>query len=304
MAASGSKISIYGAILANVGIAISKFIAGSYTGSSAMLSEGIHSLVDSTNGLLLLLGIKKSQRPADKSHPFGYGMEIYFWSFVVAIMIFALGGGIAIYEGIHHILEPVEVSNIKINYIVLGVAILLEGASLVVALKQFQKNNGKYGLIKSMRRSKDSSTFTVIIEDLGAMVGLVVALLGLFIGDFFEIAIADGVASVIIGLILTAMAWFLAVETKGLLLGESMDQDSVALLEGVLKEHTHVTEHGLIRSVHFGPDGVMVGVDVHFDDKYTLEQIEQEIVQIEKDFKAKVPAVKYVFIEIKEDVTE
>ena len=304
MAASGSKISIYGAILANVGIAISKFIAGSYTGSSAMLSEGIHSLVDSTNGLLLLLGIKKSQRPADKSHPFGYGMEIYFWSFVVAIMIFALGGGIAIYEGIHHIIEPVEVSNIKINYIVLSVAILLEGTSLVVALNQFKKNNGKYGLIKSMRRSKDSSTFTVIIEDLGAMVGLVVALLGLFIGDFFEIAIADGVASVIIGLILTGMAWFLAVETKGLLLGESMDQDSVALLEGILKEHKQVTEYGLIRSVHFGPTGVMVGVDVHFDDAYSLEQIEQEIVQIEIEFKAKVPAVKYVFIEVKEDVNE
>ncbi len=303
MSASGSKISIYGAIIANLGIAISKFFAGSYTGSAAMISEGIHSLVDTSNGLLLLLGIKKSQRPADKTHPFGYGMEIYFWSFVVAILIFALGGGIAIYEGILHIITPVEVSNINVNYIVLSVAILLEGTSLLVALKQFQKDNGKYGLIKSMRKSKDSSTFTVIIEDLGAMVGLVVAIIGLFVGDYFEIPIADGVASVIIGLILTGMAIFLAIETKALLIGESMDTDSVVILEDILKMNEHVTEHGLIRSVHFGPTGVMVGVDVHFDAKYSLEQIEKEIVQIEARFKEKVPEVKHVFIEIKEDVS-
>lgn len=302
MSATGSKISIYGAIIANLGIAISKFIAGSYTGSSAMISEGIHSLVDTSNGLLLLLGIKRSQRPADKTHPFGYGMEIYFWSFIVAILIFALGGGIAIYEGIHHIIEPVKVSNININYIVLGVAILLEGTSLIVALKQFQKNNGKYGLIKSMRKSKDSSTFTVIVEDLGAMVGLVVAIIGLFIGDYFGIPIADGVASVIIGLILTGMAIFLAIETKGLLIGESMDQESISILENILKKHDHVTEHGLIRSVHFGPTGVMAGVDVHFDDQYSLAEIEAGIVELEIEFKEKVPVLKHVFIEVKADV--
>lgn len=303
MSATGSKISIYGAIIANLGIAISKFIAGSYTGSSAMISEGIHSLVDTSNGLLLLLGIKRSQRQADKTHPFGYGMEIYFWSFIVAILIFALGGGIAIYEGIHHIIEPVKVSNININYMVLGVAILLEGTSLIVALKQFQKNNGKYGLIKSMRKSKDSSTFTVIVEDLGAMVGLVVAIIGLFVGDYFGIPIADGVASVIIGLILTGMAIFLAIETKGLLIGESMDQESISILENILTKHIHVTDHGLIRSVHFGPSGVMVGVDVHFDDQYSLAQIEAGIVEIEAEFKEKVPVVKHVFIEVKADVT-
>ena len=144
MSAKGSKVSIYGAILANVAIAISKFFAGSYTGSSAMISEGIHSLVDTSNGVLLLYGIKKSERPADVSHPFGYGMEIYFWSFVVSILIFALGGGIAIYEGIHHIIEPAVVENVKVNYIVLGLAILFEGTSLFVALKEFKKDNGKF----------------------------------------------------------------------------------------------------------------------------------------------------------------
>ena len=161
MSAKGSKISIYGAIIANVAIAISKFIAGSYTGSSAMISEGIHSVVDTMNGVLLLFGIKKSERPADDSHPFGYGMEIYFWSFVVSILIFALGGGIAIYEGIHHLMEPSSIENVRVNYLVLSLAIIFEGTSLFVALRQFKKDNGKYGLMKSMRKSKDSSSFAI-----------------------------------------------------------------------------------------------------------------------------------------------
>jgi cation diffusion facilitator family transporter len=302
MSAKGSKISIYGAILANLAIAISKFFAGSYTGSSAMLSEGIHSLVDTSNGLLLLLGIKRSQRPADKAHPFGYGMEIYFWSFVVAILIFALGGGIAIYEGIHHIYHPVEVANIKVNYIVLSLAIVFEGTSLVVALKEFKKDNGKFGLVKSMRKSKDSSTFTIIIEEIGAILGLVVALIGLAMGDLFDLPFADGLASVILGLILTSMAFFLAVETKGLLLGESMDEDSLDTLKNILSSNEKVLSFGHIRTVHFGPSGVMVGVDVHFDDSSSLADVEQEIVRIEKEFKSQLPVVQHVFIEIKDIV--
>ena len=302
MSAQGSKISIYGAILANVAIAVSKFFAASYTGSSAMVSEGIHSLVDTSNGLLLLLGIKRSKREADKSHPFGYGMEIYFWSFVVAILIFALGGGIAIYEGIHHIISPVEVENITVNYWVLSIAILFEGTSLIVALKEFKKENGKFGLIKSMKRSKDSSSFTIIIEEVGAILGLVVALIGLFIGDYFEWPFADGVASIIIGSILTAMAFFLAMETKGLLIGESMDEESVKMLNNILLANSTIEEFGPIRTVHFGPTGVMVGVDVHFKETYSLVDIEVEIVNIEKEFKKMLPVVKHIFIEVKETV--
>jgi cation diffusion facilitator family transporter len=302
MSAKGSKISIYGAIIANVAIAISKFLAGAYTGSSAMISEGIHSIVDTANGILLLYGIKKSERPADASHPFGYGMEIYFWSFVVSILIFALGGGIAIYEGIHHIIEPSAVENVKVNYIVLGLAIVFEGTSLIVALKQFKKDNGKYGIIKSMRRSKDSSSFAIIIEDFGAIVGLVVALIGLMIGDFFGWPYADGVASVSIGLILTGMAFFLASETKALLIGEAMDEESILVMDEILSGTESVREFGLIRSVHFGPMGVMVGVDVHFEDDYSLEQIEIEINKIEESVKSKLPVVKYIFIETKEVV--
>jgi cation diffusion facilitator family transporter len=302
MSVKGSKISIYGAILANLAIAISKFFAGAYTGSSAMISEGIHSVVDTANGVLLLYGIKKSERPADKSHPFGYGMEIYFWSFVVSILIFALGGGIAIYEGIHHIIEPSEVENITVNYLVLGLAILFEGASLFVALREFKKANSKFGLVKSMRRSKDSSSFAIIIEELGAIMGLVVAMLGLFIGDVFDWAYADGTASVLIGIILTVMAIFLAKETKALLIGESMDEDSLLILDDIFNDRESVGEIGMIRSVHFGPTGVMVGVEVHFVDNYSLEEIEKEILDIEKSIKEKIPMVKHVFIEVKEAV--
>lgn len=302
MSAKGSKISIYGAIIANVAIAVSKFFAGAYTGSSAMVSEGIHSMVDTANGILLLYGIKKSERPADKMHPFGYGMEIYFWSFVVSILIFALGGGIAIYEGIHHIIEPTAVENVKVNYIVLGLAIVFEGTSLLVALRQFKKANGKYGLIKSMRKSKDSSSFAVIIEDLGAILGLSVAVIGLIVGDLFGWPFADGVASVTIGLILTSMAFFLASETKALLIGESMDEESILVIERIFSNTKSIREFGLIQSVHFGPMGVMVGVDVHFEDHYTLEQIENEINQIESKIKENLPFVKYVFIEVKEEV--
>ncbi|MFT5877154.1 MAG: cation diffusion facilitator family transporter [Salibacteraceae bacterium] len=299
MSANGSKISIYGAILANLAIAISKFFAGSYTGSSAMISEGIHSLVDTSNGLLLLLGIKRSERPADKTHPFGYGMEIYFWSFVVAILIFALGGGIAIYEGIHHIISPVAVANIRVNYIVLSGAIIFEGISLFVALKEFKKDNGKFGLVKSMRRSKDSSSFTIIIEEMGAIVGLVVALIGVAVGDFFGWPYADGIASVIIGSILTGMAFFLAVETKGLLIGESMDEESLSILNKILLENEKVDQYRNMRTVHFGPTGVMVGVDIHFKANFGLMEIESEIVKIEAAIKSSLPVVRYVFIEVK-----
>ena len=299
MSAKGSKISIYGAIIANIAIAISKFFAGSYTGSSAMISEGIHSLVDTSNGILLLYGIKRSNKPADKSHPFGYGMEIYFWSFVVAILIFALGGGIAIYEGIHHIFEPAEVKDYTINYIVLVSAIAFEGTSLIVAIKQFNKDNRKFGLIKSMRKSKDSSSFTVIIEDMGAIIGLVVALIGLLVGDFFDFPYADGIASVIIGLILTYMAFFLATETKALMIGESIDEDSLNEVHSILNNQESINDYGQVRSVHFGPTGVMLGVDVDFDNKLSLNDVEQEIVVLENHIKSKLPFVEHVFIEVK-----
>jgi cation diffusion facilitator family transporter len=302
MAGSGSKLSIYGAIAANLGIAISKFIAGAYTGSSAMVSEGIHSLVDTANGGLLLYGIRRSERPPNTSHPFGYGMEVYFWSFVVSILIFALGGGIAIYEGIHHLMFPVQVENMKVNLIVLGLAILFESGSLYVALKEFRKSHGSFNLYRSIRRSKDSSTFAIIIEDIGAMIGLVVAFFGLLLGQIFDWPFADGGASVVIGLLLTAMAIFLAIETKGLLLGESMDEDSVKKVQLILEKSSLVKDFGLIRSVHFGPIGVMLGVDVQFERGNTLEELEEEIDRLELAIKSEIYMVKHVYLEPRKEL--
>lgn len=300
MAASGSKIAIYGAIAANLAIAVAKFIASYITGSAAMLSEGIHSAVDSTNGMLLLYGIKKSKTPPDLKHPFGYGKEIYFWSFVVALLIFALGGGIAIYEGILHILHPEPSNNVTVNYIVLGLAIVFEGTSLVVALKQFSGRVTLKGLLKRIRKSKDAAGFAIIIEDLGAMVGLIVALIGVFIGDYFDYPYADGAASVIIGMILTGMAVVLATETKGLLLGESLREDEVAVIEDIFVEHPGVIEHGVIKSIHFGPESVLVGIDVEFNDSYTVDQLEKEVLNIEAEILEKLPHVDKVYLETKD----
>ena len=299
MSAKGSKLAIYGAIAANSAIAVSKFIAASITGSSAMISEGIHSLVDTSNGMLLLYGIKRSKRPADKKHPFGYGKEIYFWSFVVALLIFALGGGIAIYEGIIHIQHPVPVENVMINYIVLSAAILFEGSSLLVALKQFNGSFKLKGLLGKIRKSKDSASFAIIIEDFGAIIGLSVALIGLLIGDFFGVAYADGLSSVIIGLILSLMAVVLAVETKGLLLGESLEEEEVLKIESILKSQASILQYGLIKSIHFGPESVMLGLEVEFSDALSIDDVERETLIIEKQIKDCCSHIDKVYIEAK-----
>jgi cation diffusion facilitator family transporter len=300
MAASGSKLAIYGAIAANIAIAIAKFIASFITGSSAMLSEGIHSLVDSTNGMLLLYGIKKSKTPADTKHSFGYGKEIYFWSFVVALLIFALGGGIAIYEGVLHILHPEPIENVMVNYIVLSLAIVFEGTSLIVALKEFSGRVSLKGLLKKIRRSKDAAGFAIIIEDLGAIVGLIVALIGVFIGDYFNYPFADGAASIVIGLILTGMAVILATETKGLLLGESLRLDEIQVIKDILTKHPGVVKHGLIKSIHFGPESVLVGIDIEFSDSYTVDQLESEVLTIESEILKLLPHVDKVYLETRD----
>ncbi|MEO6347485.1 MAG: cation diffusion facilitator family transporter, partial [Aquaticitalea sp.] len=183
--ATSSKISIYGAIAANLLIAVSKFVASFFTGSSAMLAEGIHSLVDTGNGFLLLLGIKKSKKVADKTHPFGYGKEEYFWSFIVSILIFALGGGFAIFEGVFALLHLELATGSLWNYVVIGVAILFEGTSLVIAIKHFKRpNTSDTTIIKSMIKSKNPASFAVIVEDSAAVMGLMIALLGIFLSQY------------------------------------------------------------------------------------------------------------------------
>lgn len=295
---SKSNIPIYGAITANVLIAIGKFFAAFFTGSSAMLAEGIHSMVDTGDGLLLLFGNKQSRRKRDKEHPFGYGMEIYFWSFVVSILIFALGGGFAIFEGINSLKEPAIIENPGWNYAVLGMAIVFEGTSLIIAIRAFNKSHRKGSLLSKIIRSKDPANFAIIIEDSAAVAGLLVAFLGVFISRHFQNPYADGVASLIIGLILLTVATFLARETKGLLLGESAGADVLARINKVLDTNENISVYNSPKTMHFGPNSILVILEVSFREKLSLKEAETTSENIRKTIIKECPNVSQVYISL------
>ncbi|PWJ43267.1 cation diffusion facilitator family transporter [Sediminitomix flava] len=295
--AGSSKKAIFGAIAANTGIAISKFIAAGVTGSSSMLSEGIHSLVDTGNGVLLLVGIKRSQKPADAKHPFGYGKEIYFWSFIVAMLIFALGGGIALYEGIKHIIHPKELGDLTWNYAVLVLAIIFEGTALKVALQEFNKTKGDKGFIQAIRDSKDSSTIAVVIEDTAALLGLAIALICLMLGQYTGNPHFDGIGSCLIGLLLISVSLFFASECKGLLVGEGLGSEDLAKIETILQINPNVEKYRRPLSLFFGPNEVLVNLDVDFKDGLTTPEMEETVDTIEKNIKTAIPTVNRIYIE-------
>jgi cation diffusion facilitator family transporter len=295
--ASGSKKVIYAALVGNTLIAITKFFAGGVTGSSAMISEGIHSLVDTGNQGLLLYGLRKAKIPADEKFPFGHGKEIYFWSFIVAILIFALGAGISIYEGILHILHPKPITDAFINYIVLGLAIIFEGAAWFFAFKEFTKAKGKWGYIEAVQRGKDPTMFVVLFEDSAAMLGLLVALTGILLGELTGILYFDGIASILIGLILAGTAVWLAYETKGLLIGESANQKVVDGIRAIVLNAGSVNHVNEVLTMHMGPDFILVNISVDFADNTVAEDIEKAIDKLDLEIKQQFPNVKRVFIE-------
>lgn len=296
MAASSKKV-IFAALAGNALIAITKFAAAFTTGSSAMFSEGIHSLVDTGNQGLLLYGMRQATKPADSRFPFGHGKEIYFWSFVVAILIFSVGAGVSIYEGIAHIIHPSTIENPMVIYIVLGLAILFEGAAWLFAFKAFSKEKGKWGYIEAVQRGKDPTMFVVLFEDSAAMLGLVVALLGVWLAQTTGIAEFDGIASVIIGLILGGTAVWLAIETKGLLIGESANQqvvDGISTIAQSFPEVNHVNE---VLTMHMGPDFILLNLSVDFPDDLPAKDMEIVIAKLDRQIKQAFPDVKRVFIE-------
>ena len=304
---SKSNIPIYGAITANVLIAVSKFIAAFFTGSSAMLAEGIHSTVDTGNGLLLLFGKKQSRRKRDKRHPFGYGMEIYFWSFVVSILIFALGGGFAIYEGIHSLKDPSIVQDPAWNYAVLGMAVLFEGTSLIIAIRAFNKSHLKGSLLSKIIRSKDPANFAIIIEDSAAVAGLIIAFLGVFISRHFQNPYADGIASLIIGLILLTVATFMARETKGLLVGESAGADVLERIKIILDANETIVNHTPPKTMHFGPDSILVIVEVQLNKNISIQDAENTTKELNSRILKECPNVSQVYISLvgeKESITK
>ncbi len=294
---TSSKKVIYAALAGNTLVAITKFIASSITGSSAMLSEAIHSVVDTGNQALLLYGMKRAKKPASAEFPFGHGKEIYFWSFVVAIMIFAVGAGISIYEGIHSLQNPKPVSDAYINYIVLIIAMLFEGAAWYYAFKEFTKAKGKWGYVDAIKREKDPSMFIVLFEDSAAMLGLVIAFLGVFMYQMTGNPIYDGGASILIGCILGGTAAWLAYETKGLLIGESAKPEIVEAIKKHAKKHSIVENVNEVLTMHMGPDYILVNLSLDFVNSCLAEDVEKTISDIDKKVKKQFPEVKRIFIE-------
>jgi len=295
--ASGSRLVIIAALIGNSLISITKFVAAAITGSSAMMSEGIHSLVDTGNQVLLLYGMKRAAKPPDKDFPFGYGKEIYFWSFIVAILIFALGGGISIYEGIQHIQHPEPISNPMINYIVLGLALVFEGAAWYFAFREFSRVKGRWGYLEAIQRAKDPSIFVVLFEDSAAMLGLIVAFVGIWLSQSTGILIFDGIASVIIGFILVGTAIWLAYETKGLLIGESANQSVIRGIRSALETKSNIQHINEILTMHMGPDFILANISVDFADNVSAQQVEADIATIDRSIKQTFPQIKRVFIE-------
>ena len=295
--AAGSKKVIYAALAGNSLIAITKFVASSITGSSAMLSEAIHSLVDTGNQGLLLYGLKRSGRPADETHPFGYGKEIYFWAFVVAILIFAVGAGVSLYEGIHKILDPHPITSPMINYIVLGLAMVFEAGALWVALKEFRQIKGNYSYWAAVRRAKDPTVVTVLFEDSAAMLGLIVAFVGIALAQVLDMPVLDGVASALIGVILAVTAMVLAFECKGLLTGEATYPEVVASIRAMAREVPGVLKVNELLTLHFGPQDVLVTISVDFADSLSSGEVESAISDLEQRIKTEHADVSRVFIE-------
>ncbi len=296
MAASTKKV-ILAALIGNSLISVTKFIAAAITGSSAMLSEGIHSVVDTGNQILLLYGLRQAKRPADERFPFGHGKEIYFWSFVVAILIFAVGAGISIYEGILHLIYPQTVESPLINYLVLGMAMVFEAGAWWFAYKEFRVLKGDRSYFAAVNEGKDPSLFVVLFEDTAALLGLLVAFVGLLLGQILESPYFDGAASIVIGLILAGTAIWLAYETKSLLIGEAAEPQVVEGIRQIADAESRIESVNEILTLHMGPDFILVNMSVDFIDTVKAEEVEMTIVLLNRQIKQHHPRVRRVFIE-------
>jgi len=279
--AEGNRTVVHAALLGNVAIAITKFVAAVITGSSAMLSEGVHSLVDTCNELLLLHGMRRAARVPDEDHPFGYGREVYFWSFIVALLVFALGGGLSFYEGIAHLRHPTPIERPEVNYIVLGLSFLFEGGSWWVALRAFHSSMGNRGWFEAFRASKDPSTFIVLFEDSAALIGLLIALAGVAGSQWTGRLWLDGVASLGIGLVLTVAALLLARETKGLLIGEAAHPHVRKDILRIAGNDPGIRCANGVFTVQLGPDSVVATLSAEFEDALTTPEIEACVNRIE-----------------------
>ena len=292
----GSNFVVIAALVANLGIAVAKFVAAAFSGSSSMLTEGFHSVVDSFNQVLLLYGQHRGKRAPDEAHPFGYGRELYFWSFVVAILIFAIGAGVSVYEGLAHIEHPEPLRDPLINYIVLGVSFALEGGSWFFAIREFAAANRGRGWWAAVRQSKDPTGFIVLFEDSAALGGLIVAAIGVAASHFYQDPRIDGIASIVIGLLLGVVAALLAREAKGLLIGEGADPDVVAKVRAIVDRRPEITTVNHVRTVHTAPESIFVAISADFRDDLTMGEAEVLIEAIETELKAAEPNLSSIYI--------
>ena len=297
MASPTSKTVIYAALAGNTGIAVTKFAAATMTGSAAMLSEAIHSVVDTGNQLLLLLGLRSAAKPPSPRHPFGYGLELYFYPFVVAVLIFGVGAVVSILHGIEKVQHPVSIEAPWINYVVLAASVVFEGAVWLVAFKAFDRERGDLSWTSAIRASKDPTVFTVLFEDTAALLGLVVALLGIAISEEFDIPEVDGLASIGIGIILAITAVFLAARSKSLLIGEAASFDTRLWINRIARATKGVVGLNQALTMHFGPNDVFVALSLDFDDTLPAGEVERIVTNIERTIKADHPDVTRVFIE-------
>jgi len=296
----GSRIAVIAAVIGNLAIAVVKFIAAAITGSSAMISEGIHSLVDTGNGGLLLLGMREARKPADEGHPFGHGKALYFWTLVVSVSIFGIGGGMSLFEGvshIRHVAPEASTSDPTVSYIVLAISALIEGWSFSVAIRGFWRAKGDKSPWHYINSAKDPSTYTVVLEDSAALLGLVFAFFGIFLGHLLKNPYLDGTASIIIGLLLMSVAFLLAFNTKGLLLGEGAD---AAMLEDIrrrVESDSTVERVTEILTMYMGPYEVLVNLGVSFKPTITAEQMHEAIHRIERDIQGTYPECTRIYFE-------
>lgn len=295
-AGSSSKRVVYAALAGNVLVAATKFVAAVWTGSAAMLSEGIHSLVDTTNQVLLLYGMHRAQRPPDASHPLGYGRELYFWSFIVALMMFALGAGFSLYEGVLHVLDPRPIADPVVSYIVLGCSVVFEGATWTIALRQFRRAKGGLSYFEAVRRSKNPPTFLVLFEDSAALVGLAIALAGTLASVYLRMPVFDGLASIGIGVVLGCAAAITARESKDLLMGEQALPDVNRSILAIAQGEPGIERANGLYTVHLGPDQIVATLSLEFCDDLTTPEIEAHVADLERKIKAKHPEIVALFV--------
>ena len=290
-------MAIYAAIAANLAIAAAKFVAAFFTGSSAMLAEGIHSLVDTGNDALLLFGIRLSRRPADSTHPFGYGMELYFWTLVVAIVIFAIGGGISVYEGIHGFLHPRPMENAGWNFAVLGLSLVFESISFYFAASAFLAVKGKRGVWKTLRQSKDPTDFAVLLEDTAALLGLLVALVGVYFAHASGNSLYDAGALIVIGVLLAGVAMFLVYESRSLLVGEAADSEVLDSISKIVQSDPLIAKASDPLTLHLGPDSVIVNLNLQFKDGLSATEIQHAAQRMDERIQRAHPEITHVFLE-------